>query len=181
MKNETLNFQSFMTLNSIRKNAKTILSLYFFSLGSAILGFSVYLFIETFDSTNASLIDWSGQGLFWAFIIFFIAIFLLFLPVEFFNSYNLVNRTFNELIMNIIMTIITSLFFLILFQILIPNQLVISSQIISITRSISFAGFIVIPIIYFALHNIAPKVNLINKNSFYIILLIWILSSQFFL
>tara|TARA_Y100000741_G_C18061946_1_gene480913 strand:+ start:162 stop:707 length:546 start_codon:yes stop_codon:yes gene_type:complete len=181
MKNETLNFQSFMTLNSVKKNIKTILSLYFFSLGSTILGFSLYLFISTFDSSNTALIDWSGQGLFWAFIIFFAAIFLLFLPVEFFNSYNIVNRTFNELIINIIVTIITSLFFLILFQILIPDQLVISSQIISITRSVSFAGFIVIPIIYFALHNVAPKVNLINKNSFYIILLVWTLSSQFFL
>ena len=78
------------------KNISSIASLYFYTLGTLILGFSAYLLISTINGTN-QLTNWSGQSLFWTLIIFFAAIFILFLPVEFFNSIQLSNSSFNTM------------------------------------------------------------------------------------
>ena len=75
-----------LTKNNISLNRKQIISvlgLYCFVLGTSLLGFSVYLFLESSGIVNEVLISWSGQGLFWSFITLFVSIFILFVPIEF--------------------------------------------------------------------------------------------------
>ena len=57
---------------------RSILALYLFTLGTCLLGFSVYLMLESFGYSSNNLTSWSGQGLFWAFILFFGSLFILF-------------------------------------------------------------------------------------------------------
>lgn len=162
------------------KNILSIASLYFYTLGTLILGFSSYLLFSTINGTN-QLTNWSGQSLFWTLIVFFAAIFILFLPVEFFNSIKLSNSSFNDLIANVIMVISFSLFFLLLFQTGLGNDNLILIELKAITRSVSFSGFIVVPFVLFILQNFSNRFQMLKKFSFSIVLLIWIISSQFFL
>ena len=60
-----------------------VMGLYCFVLGTSLLGFSVYLFLESSGFVEQVFINWSGQGLFWSFITLFISLFVLFIPVEF--------------------------------------------------------------------------------------------------
>ena len=162
------------------KNILSIASLYFYTLGTLILGFSSYLLFSTINGTN-QLTNWSGQSLFWTLIVFFAAIFILFLPVEFFNSIKLSNSSFNDLIANVIMVISFSLFFLLLFQTGLGNDNLILIELKAITRSVSFSGFIVVPFVLFILQNFSNRFQMLKKFSFSIVLLTWIISSQFFL
>ena len=93
----------------------SVVGLYCFVLGTSLLGFSVYLFLESSGFVNQEFISWSGQGLFWSLITFFISLFVLFVPVEFFNEYFIENRSFKNLLTNIISVIFVSLFFLVVF------------------------------------------------------------------
>ena len=171
--------QSFLSLNF--KQLKTTLSLYFFTLGTCLLGLSVYLFLESTNFSERSITTWSGQSLFWSLLIFFVALFLLFLPIEFFNSFKFLNSSFADLIANITFVILTSLFFLVFFQILLPSNTIILQEVISLTRAISFSGFIVIPILIFVLNNLERKFTNLSRFSFSVLLLAWILASQFFI
>ena len=132
-----MNNQNFMSLNF--RQLKTTLSLYFFTLGTCMLGFSLYLFLESTNFSERLITTWSGQSLFWSILIFFVSLFLLFLPIEFFASFKILNSSFGDLIANIILTILTSLFFLIFFQILLPNETLILQEIVSLTRAVSFS------------------------------------------
>ena len=98
----------------------SIFALYFYSLGSLFLGYSVYL-IYTLNSENSPT-SWAGESLFWGLIVFFIAIFVLFLPVEFFSKSRVQNAGFNEMIVNIVGIIFISLLFLLIFQTLIQVE-----------------------------------------------------------
>ena len=109
-----MNNQNFMSLNF--RQLKTTLSLYFFTLGTCMLGFSLYLFLESTNFSERLITTWSGQSLFWSILIFFVSLFLLFLPIEFFASFKILNSSFGDLIANIVLTILTSLFFLIFFS-----------------------------------------------------------------
>ena len=104
-----------LTKNNISINRSQIISvlgLYCFVLSTSLLGFSVYLFLESSGIVNEVLIiSWSGQGLFWSFITFFVSIFILFVPIEFFNEYFIENRSFRNLLANIVSVIFVSLFF----------------------------------------------------------------------
>tara|TARA_B100000941_G_scaffold181049_1_gene129916 strand:+ start:951 stop:1475 length:525 start_codon:yes stop_codon:yes gene_type:complete len=174
-----MNNQNFINFNF--KQLKTTLSLYFFTLGTCLLGFSVYLFLESTNYSERSITSWSGQSLFWTLLIFFAALFLLFLPIEFLNSFKFINSSFGDLIANITFAILTSLFFLIFFQILLPSNTIILQEVISLTRAISFSGFIVIPILIFILNNLERRFSSIYKSNFSIVLLVWIFASQFFI
>ncbi len=176
-------------LSNLRKNnigvSKTqifpIISLYFFALGSSLLGFSVYLFLESAGIVEKTLISWNGQGLFWSFITFFAALFILFIPVEFFDGYFVENRSFRSLLTNIVSVISISLFFLILFQILLRNQNIFVNEYLVIARAVSFSGFIAIPLLLFLSHNFGRNIHLIKNNTYSFTLIIWILTTQIFL
>ena len=90
-----------ITISKNLSPLKSILSLYFFTLGTCLLGFSTYLFLESLNITSEPITSWSGQSLFWSFILFFVSLFVIFLPVEFTGSYNLVNSSFRDLIVNV--------------------------------------------------------------------------------
>ena len=88
-----------------------VIGLYCFALGTSLLGFSIYLFLESSGFVEQTFINWSGQGLFWSFITLFISLFVLFIPVEFFSKYFIENRSFKDLLTNIVSVIFVSLFF----------------------------------------------------------------------
>ena len=164
-----------------RNQVFSVIGLYCFVLGTSLLGFSVYLFLESAGFVSQLFISWSGQGLFWSLITFFISLFVLFIPVEFLNEYFIENRSFKDLLTNIISVIFVSLFFLVALQILLRNQNVFINEYLAVARAVSFSGFIAIPLVLFIFHNFGKNLYLINKYSYSLILFIWIISTQVFL
>ena len=73
MRYETLNNE----INNISFDKKyfvSIFGLYFFTLGTILLGYSTYLLLEGVGIVQSTITTWNGQSLFWFLIIFFIAI-----------------------------------------------------------------------------------------------------------
>ena len=175
MKNNEIDF----TFES--KNFSSIFGLYLFSLGAVFSGYSLYLLLEATQRVERNIITWSGQGLFWSLILFFMALFILFIPVEFLNVFKVYNSTFKDLIFNIIYSIGISLVSLILFQFFIKSETLIMNDISSIGKSVSFAGFIAVPLILFLQHTFRRSLSVIDKSSYSFTLFIWIVSSQIFL
>ena len=163
------------------KNFLSIFGLYLFSLGAILSGYSLYLLLESVGRTERIIISWTGQGLFWFLILFLISIFILFIPVEFLNVFRVYNSSFKDLIINIIYSILISLFFLILFQYTINLNTLILNDISSIGKAVSFSGFISVPIILFLLHSLRNTIELLDRFSYSFVLLTWILSSQLFI
>ena len=173
--------QEISSLNFQKKYFFSIFGLYLFSLGTTILGYSVYLLLESIGVVNKSVISWNAQGLFWFLILFCLALFVLFIPVEFFNIYKIFNLTFKDLIINIIFVILTSLVTLIFFQFFLNPSNLIMSDIIDIGKAVSFSGFIAIPLILFLQHNIKRTLGFSDNFSYSLTYFTWILSSQIFL
>ena len=163
------------------KNFLSIFGLYLFSLGAVLLGYSLYLLLESVGTVERIIISWTGQGLFWFLILFFISIFILFIPVEFLSVFKVYNSNFKDLIVNIIYSIFISLFFLILFQYSINLETVILNDISSIGKAVSFSGFVSVPVLLFLLHSLRNTLEFVGKFSYSFVLLTWILSSQLFI
>ena len=173
-----------LSRNSISFNRNQVFSvvgLYCFVLGTSLLGFSVYLFLESSGFVTQVFISWSGQGLFWTLVTFFLSLFILFIPIEFLNEYFIENRSFKNLLTNIISVIFVSLFFLVILQILLRNQNIFINEYLAVARAVSFSGFISIPLVLFIFHSFGKNLYLVNKYSYSLILIIWILSTQVFL
>jgi hypothetical protein len=156
------------------KNFYSILGLYIFSLGSLVGGFSFYLLLESTGFVDSRIISWNGQGLFWFLILFFVTIFLLFIPIEFLN-------VFRDLVSNILYVILFSLFSLLVFQFFLNTETQIFYDLKSITRAVSFAGFIAVPLVLFAQHSLRANIPFIDRTSYGITLIFWIVTSQIFL
>ena len=169
------------SLNFQKKYFFSIFGLYLFSLGTAILGYSIYLLLESVGIVEKSVITWNAQGLFWFLILFCLSIFILFIPIEFLNIFKIYNVSFRDLIINIIIAIFTSLFFLIVFQFLLDPQSKIVNDVIDIGKAISFSGFITVPLVLFLQHNLIRTINLKDSVSYNIVLFAWVMSSQIFL
>ena len=163
------------------KNFFSIFGLYLFSLGAGVAGYSLYILLEVIGRVDRNIITWNGQGLFWTLILFFLGLFILFIPVEFFNVLRVYNATFKDLILNIIYSIFISLAFLIIFQYFLSPTNLILNDISSIAKAVSFAGFIAIPIILFIQHSLRNKMIIIDKISYGFTLLVWMISSQIFI
>ena len=163
------------------RNFFSIFGLYLFSLGAVISGYSIYLLLETIGRVDRDIISWSGEGLFWFLILLFSGVFILFIPVEFLQVFKIYNTTFKDLIFNIVYSILISLFFLIVFQFSINPDSLILNDISSIGKSVSFAGFIAVPLILFLQHTLRGSLNIVDKISYSLTLFIWIVSSQIFL
>ena len=180
-----MNFQN-QKINNLNlgfeaKNFYSILGLYVFSLGSLIGGFSLYLLLEATGTVDSILITWNGQGFYWFLILSCTALFLLFIPIEFLRTFKLYNSNFRDLISNILYVIIFSLMSLILFQVVLTAETQILSDIKSIARAVSFSGFIAIPLVLFAQHSLITTFPFIEKFSYSVTLIFWIISSQIFL
>ena len=169
------------SLNFQKKYFFSIFGLYLFSLGTTILGYSVYLLLESIGVVNKSVISWNAQGLFWFLILFCLALFVLFIPVEFFNVFKIYNLTFKDLIINIIFVILTSLITLIVFQFLLNPSSLIIRDIIDIGKAVSFSGFIAIPLILFLQHNLKRTIDFSDTFSYSMMYFVWVMSSQIFL
>ena len=173
--------QEIGSLNFQKKYFFSIFGLYLFSLGTTILGYSVYLLLESFGVVDKSVISWNAQGLFWFLILFCLALFVLFIPVEFFNVFKIYNLTFKDLIINIIFVILTSLITLIIFQFLLNPSSLIIRDIIDIGKAVSFSGFIAIPLILFLQHNLKRTIDFSDTFSYSMMHFAWVMSSQIFL
>ena len=79
--------QELNSLNFQKKYFFSIFGLYLFSLGTTILGYSIYLLLESVGIVEKSIITWNAQGLFLFLILFCVSLFVLFVPVEFLNIY----------------------------------------------------------------------------------------------
>ena len=178
MQNQKL---SSLDLGFQAKNFYSILGLYIFSLGSLIGGFSFYLLLESIGFVDSRIISWNGQGLFWFLILFFVTIFLLFIPIEFLSVFRLYNSSFKDLVSNILYVIFFSLFSLLVFQLFLSEETRILYDLKSIVRAVSFSGFIAIPLILFAQHSLRENVSFIDRASYGITLLFWMVTSQIFL
>ena len=173
--------QEISSLNFQKKYFFSIFGLYLFSLGTTILGYSIYLLLESVGIVEKSVTTWNAQGLFWFLILFCAALFVLFVPVEFLNIYKIYNLTFKDLIINIIFVILTSLLTLIFFQFFLNPTNLIMSDIIDIGKAISFSGFIAIPLILFLQHNLKRSIGFSDNFSYSITYFAWVISSQIFL
>ena len=163
------------------KNFYSILGLYIFSLGSLVGGFSFYLLLESTGFIDSKIISWNGQGLFWFLILFFLSIFLLFIPIEFLNVFKLYNSNFKDLVLNILYVILFSLVSLLIFQFLLSADTQIFYNLKSIARAVSFSGFIAIPLVLFAQHSFRESLPFIDQASYGITLIFWVIASQIFL
>ena len=163
------------------KNFYSILGLYIFSLGSLVGGFSFYLLLESTGFVDTKIISWNGQGLFWFLILFFVSIFLLFIPIEFLNVFKLYNSNFRDLVSNILYVIVFSLFSLLIFQFFLSSETQILYDLKSIARAVSFSGFIAIPLVLFAQHSLYDSVPFIDRASYGITLIFWVVTAQIFL
>ena len=101
--------------------------------------------------------------------------------IEFLHVFKIYNTTFKDLIFNIVYSILISLFFLIVFQFSINPDSLILNDISSIGKSVSFAGFVAIPIILFLQHIFRSTLIAIDQISYSFTLFVWVLSSQIFL
>tara|TARA_Y100000992_G_scaffold194205_1_gene132002 strand:- start:148 stop:690 length:543 start_codon:yes stop_codon:yes gene_type:complete len=173
--------QEISSLNFQKKYFFSIFGLYLFSLGTAILGYSIYLLLESVGIVEKSVITWNAQGLFWFLILFCVALFVLFIPVEFLNVFKVYNLTFKDLIINIIFVILTSLITLIFFQFFLNSSNLIMSDVIDIGKAVSFSGFIAIPLILFLQHNLKRSIGFSDTFSYSLIYFSWVISSQIFL
>ena len=163
------------------KNFYSILGLYIFSLGSLVGGFSFYLLLESTGFVDSKIISWNGQGLFWFLVLFFVSIFLLFIPIEFLNVFKLYNSNFRDLVSNILYVILFSLFSLLIFQFFLSSETQILYDLKSIARAVSFSGFIAIPLVLFAQHSLHDSVPFIDRASYGITLIFWVVTAQIFL
>tara|TARA_B100000242_G_scaffold103240_1_gene71213 strand:+ start:182 stop:724 length:543 start_codon:yes stop_codon:yes gene_type:complete len=168
-------------LNFQRKYFFSIFGLYLFALGTTFLGYSIYLLFESLGLVDRAVTTWNAQGLFWFLILFCLALFVLFVPVEFLNVFKLYNSTFKDLIVNIILVILTSLLSLIFFQFLLNPSSLILSDVIDIGKAVSFSGFIAIPLVLFLQHNLKRTVGFSDSFSYSFTYFVWVLSSQIFL
>jgi hypothetical protein len=110
-----------------------------------------------------------------------VTIFLLFIPIEFLNVFRLYNSSFRDLISNILYVILFSLFSLLVFQFFLNTETQIFYDLKSITRAVSFAGFIAIPLVLFGQHSLRENIPFIDKASYGITLFFWVVTSQIFL
>lgn len=177
MKNLTNNLK----VGNLSSQAKSIVSLYLLTLGTYLLGFTVYVFLEAFLIVEHRVISWSGEGLFWGFLLLFLAIFLLFFPSEFFNEFNVNLFSFQNLVINILLTIIFSFVFLILLQLAVPPDTSLLKELRILLRAVSFAGFTTIPIFLYLLSVVSNRLNIKVFSNFEYILILWIFSGLFFI
>lgn len=173
---KTNNIISKISTNGI----SSVVSLYMYTLGTLLMGFSIYLMLQTTNDEN-TLTTWSGQAIFWSLIIFFLALFILFFPIEFLSYPVLKNSNFSDLLVNIFTVIFFSAFLLISTQLFIPSDNPVLIELKALTRAVSFSGFITVPIVLFILQNFGSKLALIKNYSFSLVLFVWIISSQIFI
>jgi len=75
---------------------------------------------------------------------------------------------------------LTSLFFLVSFQVFIPSTTRIFIEVGDLFKATSFAGFIIVPISLFVINYLNTKIKFLENFGFNLVLFIWIFGTLLF-
>lgn len=166
----------------ILTGTSAIFNLYLLTIGTLILGFSTYVALETLGRTERSIVQWTGEGFLWIVVLFFMSLFILFIPTDLLNpKFDLKISDFGHLVGYIVFTIFNSILFLLLSRFINPNNNDYLSEVANLFEAVSFSGLIVIPISLYLLFQFKNNIQYFERYYFYLIFLVWTISSQLFL
>ena len=176
---------SFQKINtnprSMMAGTSVILNIYLLTIGSMILGFSLYVGLETLERTTRKYVNWTGEGMLWLFVLLFISIFILFIPSDLLKlKYQIKIETFTNLIGYVVFTISNSIFFIILSRFISRDNIYLS-EVANLLQAASFSGLIAIPILFYLLFQFKDYLLRFNSYLFYFVMFFWIFASQIFL
>ncbi len=163
------------------KNILNIVSLFFLSFASSLLGYSVYLFLEAFSFIEKEYSSWSGEALMWSLILFFAALFLLFIPLELKLIKKDNSADFQNVIGRILVTVILSILILFLSSALFAGRNAIMQNIYLILRAYAFSGLVFVNIGTFLIWWASSKLEILDRYSFTLTGTIWILGTLIFI
>ena len=176
---------SFQNMNinprSMMSGTSVILNIYLLTIGSMILGFSVYVGLETLERTTRKYVNWTGEGMLWLFVLLFISIFVLFIPSDLLKlKHHIKIETFTNLIGYVVFTISNSIVFIILSRFISRDNIYLS-EVANLLQAASFSGLIAIPILFYILFQFKNYLSRYDSFFFYFLMIFWIFSSQIFL
>ena len=163
------------------KNILNIVSLFFLSFASSLLGYSVYLFLEAFSFIEKEYSSWSGEALMWSLILFFAALFILFIPVELKLIKKDNSADFQNVIGRILVTVTLSILILFLSSALFAGRNAIMQNIYLILRAYAFSGLVFVNIGTFLIWWASSKLEILDRYSFTLTGTIWILGTLIFI
>ncbi len=163
------------------KNILNIVSLFLLSFASSLLGYSVYLFLEAFSFIEKEYSSWSGEALMWSLILFFAALFLLFIPLELKLIKKDNSADFQNVIGRILITVILSILILFLSSALFAGRNAIMQNIYLILRAYAFSGLVFVNIGTFLIWWASSKLEILDRYSFTLTGTIWILGTLIFI
>ncbi len=163
------------------KNILNIVSLFLLSFASSLLGYSGYLFLEAFSFVEREYSSWSGEALMWSLILFFAALFILFIPVELKLIKKDNSADFQNVIGRILVTVILSILILFLSSALFAGRNAIMQNIYLILRAYAFSGLVFVNIGTFLIWWASSKLEILNRYSFTLTGTIWILGTLIFI
>ena len=163
------------------KNILNIVSLFLLSFASSLLGYSGYLFLEAFSFVEREYSSWSGEALMWSLILFFAALFILFIPVELKLIKKDNSADFQNVIGRILVTVTLSIIILFLSSALFAGRNAIMQNIYLILRAYAFSGLVFVNIGTFLIWWASSKLEILNRYSFTLTGTIWILGTLIFI
>ncbi len=163
------------------KNILNIVSLFLLSFASSLLGYSGYLFLEAFSFVEREYSSWSGEALMWSLILFFAALFILFIPVELKLIKKDNSADFQNVIGRILVTVILSILILFLSSALFAGRNAIMQNIYLILRAYAFSGLVFVNIGTFLIWWASSKLEILDRYSFTLTGTIWILGTLIFI
>ena len=163
------------------KNILNIVSLFLLSFASSLLGYSGYLFLEAFSFVEREYSSWSGEALMWSLILFFAALFILFIPVELKLIKKDNSADFQNVIGRILVTVTLSILILFLSSALFAGRNAIMQNIYLILRAYAFSGLVFVNIGTFLIWWASSKLEILNRYSFTLTGTIWILGTLIFI
>ena len=163
------------------KNILNIVSLFLLSFASSLLGYSGYLFLEAVSFVEREYSSWSGEALMWSLILFFAALFILFIPVELKLIKKDNSADFQNVIGRILVTVTLSILILFLSSALFAGRNAIMQNIYLILRAYAFSGLVFVNIGTFLIWWASSKLEILNRYSFTLTGTIWILGTLIFI
>lgn len=178
---QDINFKTNPFQGGFLRNISNIVSLFLLSFSSSLLGYSVYLLLEAFSLIDKKYSSWNGEALMWGLIIFFVALFVLFIPVEL----KLIKKDdasdFQSVISTIFLTVVLSILILFLSSFFFAGRNVIIHNIYLILRAYAFSGLVFVNIGTFLIWWGSSKLDFLQKYSFTFTGTIWVLGTLIFI
>ena len=117
----------------------------------------------------------------WGLILFFAALFILFIPVELKLIKKDDTTDFQNVIGRILVTVVLSIFILFLSSILFAGRNAILQNIYLILRAYAFSGLVFVNIGTFLIWWASSKLDILNRYSFTLTGTIWVLGTLIFI